>query len=125
MMVLDENDEIWFAYKELLNALEYDDTKSAKKYIDINEIYFKPLSSIRNTFTSKTHNLQPNTKMINIIGLYILLFLSTKPLAKQFTEKYISEIMPLITLKGNYISNSEDQERIDKLNDRIDKLKMS
>jgi len=46
-------------------------------------------------------NLQYNTKIINESGLYYILSISNKPLAKLFMDKYINEIMPQTsTLKG-------------------------
>ena len=61
--------------------------------------------------------------MINNNGLFMLLALSTKPLAKQFMKKYIDEIMPTITLTGKYISNNEDIKNIKILNNQINELK--
>ena len=60
--------------------------------------------------------------MINNNGLFMLLALSTKPLAKQFMKKYIDEIMPTITLTGKYISNNEDIKNIKILNNQINEL---
>jgi len=57
--------------------------------------------------------------MINKNGLFMLLSLSTKPLAKLLMEKYINDIMPKITLTGKYISSSNDQINIDILNENI------
>lgn len=111
MIAFDDDNNIWFAYSELLYALGYDDIKSAKKDLNINKKYFKKLSSIKNAYISKFHNLQLHTKMINNNGLYMLLSLSTKPLAKQFMQKYIDEIMPEISSRGVYISNDSDQEK--------------
>ena len=70
-----------------------------------------------------TFNLQPKTKMINNIGLYLLLAISTKPLAKQFIRHYAKFIMPSITATGKYISSDKDMEKIKKLNHRILELK--
>lgn len=67
-------------------------------------------------------NIQPNTKMINNNGLFMLLSISTKPLAKIFMQKYLEDIMPKITKTGIYISSQEDMEKINELNNKIDQL---
>jgi prophage antirepressor-like protein len=53
--------------------------------------------------------------MINNNGLFMVLSMSTKPLAKQFMKKYIDEIMPSITTTGKYISSDADMKKIIKL----------
>ena len=119
-IIFDKNGEIWFSYKNLLNSLDYKDAKSSIKYIDINKKYIKEYSNIKvGGMFPPTFNLQPKTKMINNNGLFMLLSLSTKPLAKQFMKKYIDEIMPQITKTGKYISAKEDQKKIVDLNKKI------
>ena len=67
--------------------------------------------------------MQPMTKMINNNGLFMLLSVSTKPLAKQFMKQYIDDIMPSITKTGKYISTNEDMEKITELNNKVAKLR--
>ena len=67
--------------------------------------------------------MHPNTKMLNNIGLYILLGISTKPLAKQFMRHYAKHIMPSITETGKYISSDKDMKKIKELNHKINNLK--
>jgi len=62
-------------------------------------------------------------KVINNHGLLQLLTKSTKPLAKLFMDKYITEIMPTITNTGKYISSDENMVKIKQLNKKINKLK--
>jgi ABC-type uncharacterized transport system ATPase subunit len=61
--------------------------------------------------------------MINNSGLFMLLAISTKPLAKQFMKKYIDEIMPSIAATGKYISSDKDMKKIKELNHKISDLK--
>jgi hypothetical protein len=61
--------------------------------------------------------------MINNNGLFMLLSISKKKLAKQFMKKYIDEIMPQITKTGKYISSKKDMELITDLRSEINKLK--
>jgi hypothetical protein len=60
------------------------------------------------------------TKFINEAGLYLLLSKSTKEIAKQFLNKYLTEIMPQIRKTGKYISKKSDMKKIKKLNKTID-----
>jgi prophage antirepressor-like protein len=53
--------------------------------------------------------------MINQSGLFKVLTKSKLSLAKDFMSKYIDEIMPKITSTGKYISSTEDQNKINKL----------
>ena len=46
--------------------------------------------------------------MINNNGLFMLLSLSTKPLAKQFMKQYINEIMPLWFLPAGKNDNNKN-----------------
>ena len=61
--------------------------------------------------------------MINNNGLFKLLSISKKKMAKKFMDKYIDEIMPEITKTGRYISSKKDMDKIKKLRDEINKLK--
>ena len=61
--------------------------------------------------------------MINNNGLFMLLSISKKQLAKQFMQKYIDEIMPEITKSGKYISSKKDMDKIKELSTKINKLK--
>jgi prophage antirepressor-like protein len=120
-IVFDENDEIWFKYGDVLKVLGYIDVKNAIKDINLNEKYIIKFSNIKRMCSSSP--LHPMTKMINNNGLFMLLSISTKPLAKQFVKQYIDEIMPTITKTGKYISSNEDMNKINELNKKISKLR--
>ena len=87
----------------------------------INPFYIKSgeskLNDIEKTNFNKTeyYNIQLTSLMINPEGLFYILSKSTKPLAKLFMNKYITEIMPSITNTGKYISSKNDQQKINKL----------
>ena len=120
-IVFDENDEIWFKYGDVLKVLGYIDVKNAIKDINLNEKYIKSYSDIMGMIqTSPIHRM---TKFINNNGLFMLLSLSKKDLAKQFMDQYIQEIMPSITKTGKYISSNEDMDKIKLLNKKISKLR--
>ena len=69
--------------------------------------------------------MQPATKLINESGLYELLSISTKPLAKLFMNKYFAEIMPTIRRTGKYILDIQDKIKLNKINKKIQSIKNS
>ena len=120
-IVFDTDKNIWFHFKDLLTALGYKDAKKAIKRLEIDDKYLKKLNCIRGA--SPAPNVHPHSNMINNNGLFMLLAISTKPLAKQFMKKYIDEIMPSITETGKYISSNKDMKKIKELNHKISDLK--
>jgi len=68
-------------------------------------------------------NFQKTTIFINESGLYEVLSLSTKPLAKTFMTKYFKEIMPEIRKSGKYIVNENDKKKIKKINEKLENYK--
>ena len=120
-IVFDTDKNIWFHFKDLLMALGYKDAKKAIKRLEIDNKYLKKLNIVRGA--SQAPNVHPQSKMINNNGLFMLLSMSTKPLAKQFMEKYIDDIMPSIFNTGKYISNDKEMKKIKELNHKISDLK--
>jgi prophage antirepressor-like protein len=120
-IVFDKDENIWFHFKNLLTALGYKDAKKAIKRLEIDDKYLKKLDCIRGA--SQVPHVHPHSNMINNNGLFMVLSMSTKPLAKQFMKKYIDEIMPSITATGKYISNDADIKKIKQLNYKISDLK--
>ena len=123
-IVFDENDDIWFKYGDVLKVLGYIDVKNAIKDINLNQQFIKNFDELKvGGRYHPTLNLQPMTKMINNNGLFMLLSLSKKDMAKQFMDEYIQKIMPIITKTGKYISSKEEMDKIKSLNKKISKLK--
>jgi prophage antirepressor-like protein/predicted GIY-YIG superfamily endonuclease len=123
-IIFDETGDIWFGFRDLLNALGYNDPKNASHDLDIDKKYIKKYKNIKGVGLFPTpFNLQSHTRMINNNGLFMLLSISKKKLAKQFMKKYIDEIMPQITKTGKYISSKKDMELIMDLRSEINKLK--
>jgi prophage antirepressor-like protein len=124
-IIFDEDDNIWFGLKSLLLSLEYTDTNSAPKTLGLDEEYIINIEDLKvpESTRARISNLQPNTKMINNTGLYVLLGVSAKPLAKQFIRHYAKYIMPSITSTGKYISPKNDMDKIKDLNHKILELK--
>ena len=117
--------EIWFNFKDLLIALGYIDPKTAIKQLKIDEKYLKKIDDLKGGVleTPPIKNIQPHSNMINNNGLFMLLAISKKSLAKQFMQKYIDEIMPSVTATGKYISSDKEMKKIKELNHKILELK--
>jgi prophage antirepressor-like protein len=64
-------------------------------------------------------NFQKTTKFINESGLYELLSISTKPLAKIFMDKYFREIMPKIRKTGKFILDNKNKQKLDIINNKL------
>jgi len=127
MIIFDKKGEAWFSFKKLLIALGYTDLKNIVTDFNIDDKYKKKFDKIKipvMTPVLYTNNkrVHPSTVFVNELGLYKILLKSDKPLAKQFSDKYVKEIMPTITKTGKYISSKDDQDKINKLNDKIKNL---
>lgn len=120
-VIFDINGNIWFGLKDLFRMLDYD-AKKAKTRFEINLNYKKIFKEIK-VGTKLPPPIQPKTLFVNESGLYEVLTKSTKPLAKTFLTKYLTEIMPQIRKTGKYIANKNDMNKIIKLNDKIDNYK--
>lgn len=104
--------------------LGYVDIKHTRKNININQKFIMTINKI-NTVVLKTTppHFQPKTLFINESGLYELLTKSNKPLAKLFLQKYLIEIMPEIRKTGKYIVSETEQNKINKLNEKLENYK--
>ena len=69
--------------------------------------------------------VKPNKIFINEAGLYEVLSISTKPLAKIFMNKYFTEIMPTIRKMGSYKLHKSDKVKLDKVNKKLNSIKKS
>ena len=94
LKINDMNGNIWFKFKDLLKALGYTSLTKQFNISTINKIYLNKFNKIKvPQSTGVPQNFQKNTVFINEPGLYELLSVSTKPLAKVFMKKYYTEIM--------------------------------
>ena len=124
MIIFDVNGNIWFKFRDLLKALGYASIDHIMKDIKIsinNKKHYSDLPDLQST--AGLNNIQKTTIFINEPGLYELLSVSTKPLAKVFMKKYYTEIMPKIRQSGTFTVNEKEKEKINELNNKIDKLK--
>ncbi len=94
MIIFDIDGNIWFKFRDLLKALGYTSIDHIMKDIKIsdnNKKYYRNIRVCSRLHTLK--NMQPMYVFINEPGLYEVLSVSTKPLAKVFMNKYYTEIM--------------------------------
>jgi len=117
MIIFDVNGNIWFKFRDLLKALGYASIDHIMKDIKIsinNKKHYSDLPDLQST--AGLNNIQKTTIFINEPGLYELLSVSTKPLAKVFMKKYYTEIMPKIRQSGTFTVNEKEKEKINELN---------
>jgi prophage antirepressor-like protein len=98
-IIIDYTDKIWFECKELLNTLEYKDTKDAMK-IHIDKDDKIQLKNINHSNDIKQH---PNTIYINESDLYKLMFRSKMKKAKLFSKWVTNDVLPSIRKYGKKI----------------------
>jgi prophage antirepressor-like protein len=131
-ILFDKSNKIWFGYRDILKALEYSNYKKATQTIKLNHNYMKKYIEITDSThkgvprvisDKKTIETHPSKIFINESGLYEVLSLSTKPLAKIFMDKYFTEIMPIIRETGEYKMNKKDDNMRRTLNTKIEEIK--
>ena len=126
MIIYDVNGNIWFKFKDILKVIGYLGTLKHYKNIKINILNIIRYKNIKvPQSTTVPLNMQKTTKFINESGLYELLSVSTKPLAKIFMNKYFTEIMPKIRQTGKYILDKESKEELNKINKKLNSIKKS
>ena len=122
IVLFDDTNTIWFSYNHILQAIGYNDTKTQKKRLAIDNIYFDTYNNIYKTTSLNKYNepnLQNHTKMINESGLYLLLSKSNKKLAKDLLKKMVIDILPSLRKTGKYILNSEEKNKMKKLTKQV------
>ena len=88
IILFNNSNNIWFSYNNILNSINYKYPKTQKKRFNLDNKYFNTYGNIYNKLklNKDIKNIQPETKMINEYGLYILLSKSKKIIAKQLME---------------------------------------
>ena len=99
-ILFDTKGDIWFGLKDMLKILGYTDAKHGIDDIKLNQKFKKKFVNLKVAGFIPPPNFQKNTFFINESGLYELLTKSNKPMAKQFLNKYLTEIMPQIRKTG-------------------------
>jgi prophage antirepressor-like protein len=124
IIIFDKDNNLWFGLRDILKTIGYSNITKAITQIKISSRYKKeynkiltPPSGVGKIF------IKPNKKFINESGLYELLSISTKPLAKVFMDEYFTNIMPQIRKTGEFILDKHQKNNLDKINDKMNDLK--
>ena len=123
MIIYDNDGDIWFGLRDIIKSLGYSNYKKANTKLQITRTNIKKCKDIRGTPGGVPLEVQPHKKFINESGLYELLSISTKPLAKIFMDKYFKDIMPTIRKTGKYILDSENKTKLNTINNKLNSIK--
>jgi prophage antirepressor-like protein len=124
VILFDENNTIWLSYNDILKSLGYTDIKKLKKRLKLDNIFFSnyekiyPLSKLNKI---KLEYQKPNEKFINESGVYLLLSLSSKTIAKQLSQTLFTEVLPELRKKGKFVLNTSKKQNMNKLTKKIKK----
>ena len=122
IIIYDKNNDIWFKLKDILKVLGYTFLLKHTNNININKNNIKKYSELKvSRYTTVPLNMQQLTKFINESGLYELLSISKKPIARIFQNKYFIEIMPEIRKNGKYILENKDKIKMEEINNKLKK----
>lgn len=127
--LLDENKNIWFIGKEVVNILGYKNTVSYTKYIK-KYCYDDDYISLDKTQVQlrpalKKYVGQRGVIFINEYALYDLIINSKIEKALEFRKWVTREVLPSIRKNGYYIDNNNiTQEQLDKLQKEKDELEI-
>lgn len=91
--VFDENGEPWFVAKDVCDYLEIKDSSQAYSRID---------EESRGRYSIPTPSGNQDMVIVDEPGLYQLIFMSTKPEAKEFRRWVFRELLPELRKKGYY-----------------------
>ena len=120
MIIFDNDNNIWFSLRDIIKVLEYSNITKAITKIKISSKYKKEYSKILTPHRGVGRIfIKPNRKFINESGLYELLSISTKPLAKVFMNEYFTNIMPEIRKTGKFILDNKSKKKLDKVNNKL------
>jgi prophage antirepressor-like protein len=125
-IIYDKSNNIWFGLTDIIKSLEYNNYSKARKKLKINKNNIKIYSQISSgPLEGPCTSKRPYKKFINESGLYELLSISTKPLAKIFMNKYFTDIMPKIRENGKYELDKKSKKELDIVNKKLKSIKKS
>mgnify|MGYP002511873709 CR=1 FL=1 len=94
LRTVEKDGELWWALKDVCEALEIVDSKSVPRRLEPDEVDKIPLQD------SRGHTQE--TYIVNEPGLYNVILRSNKPEAKDFKRWVTHEVLPSIRQKGTY-----------------------
>lgn len=120
IIIIDNNNFIWFNAKQICLSLEYKQTKKT-----ISNIIEKPdkiqLKNMNITFELQQ---QPDSIYINESGLYTLLITSKNKKAKKFIKWLTSDVLPSLRKKNIFSSDKDITKLLKKINELETKNKL-
>ena len=126
ILVLTDNDnKIWFAFRQIIDILDYKNIRKEMKRIEINKKEIITLEQLLDKIPTSnkidyTNNLQPTLKMISEAGLFILLNKSRKPYAETLKTEIFTKVLPSIRKTGDYKSNKADKLKLKNLTKKLE-----
>ena len=130
VILFDNKGDVWFGLRDIIKLLQYNNVRNAITKLKISntnvQIYSKINKNTRGcTPVVPLYTHQPHKKFVNESGLYELLSISTKPLAKIFMDKYFTEIMPKIRQSGKYVLDKTNKTKLYNVNKKLNSIKKS
>jgi prophage antirepressor-like protein len=125
ILVLTDNDnKIWFAFRQIIDILDYKNIRKEMKRIEIDKKEIITLEQLLDKIPTSnkidyTNNLQPTLKMISEAGLFILLNKSRKPYAETLKNEIFTKVLPSIRKTGDYKSDKKDKLKLKKLTKKL------
>ena len=126
ILILTDNDnKIWFAFRQIIDILDYKNIRKEMKRIEIDKKEIITLEQLLDKIPKKnkidyTNKLQPTLKMISEAGLFILLNKSRKPYAEKLKTEIFTKVLPSIRQTGDYKSDKEDKIKLKKLTKKLE-----
>jgi prophage antirepressor-like protein len=105
------NGEVLFVAADVCAALELSKSRDAITRLDVDEKTSVRLAGIPSTTTGRNSRGNPNVAAVTQSGLYHLILLSRKPVAKRFRKWITSEVLPQIAKYGTWIPGATPKER--------------
>ena len=120
-IVVDEDLNIWFYAKQILDILKYKNSRDIlKKFVaEFNKITYESIKY----FSKYRFNIQDHSIFINEAGLYELALRSKKKKAVQFRKWITSTVIPTIRKTGKYELSMENKNKLTKVNDELEEYK--
>jgi len=112
IIIIDNDNEIWFNAKQICISLKY----RYPKQVIINNVDKEDKIQLKNMNISFEIKQQPDSMYINETGLYSLLFSSRTEKAKKFIKWIKKEVLPEMRRSNIYSSDKEITKLLQKIN---------
>jgi len=121
VIVIDNDNQIWFYGRQVAKILNYKDTNDAirKKVFPENKLIYEHIKE----FSKYKYNIQDHAIFINEPGLYQLILRSKMKDARNFQYWITNEVIPQIRKTGKYEVDKETKTKFDDLQTELDEYK--